>query len=80
MELVTRIGPKNQVVIPLEIRKQKGIRPGDSLMWEIREDTGEITVLVRPNNFSSHMRGLGKEVWRGIDVKEYVKEQRKSWN
>lgn len=26
------------------------------------------------------LRGLGKEVWEGIDVDQYIEEERNSWN
>ncbi len=26
------------------------------------------------------LRGLGKEIWRGIDAQEYVNQERDSWN
>jgi hypothetical protein len=26
------------------------------------------------------LRGLGKEIWRGIDAQEYVDRERASWN
>jgi acyl-CoA reductase-like NAD-dependent aldehyde dehydrogenase len=25
------------------------------------------------------LRGLGKELWRGIDVEKYIEEERNSW-
>ncbi|MEM9007779.1 MAG: DUF433 domain-containing protein [Cyanobacteria bacterium P01_F01_bin.86] len=28
----------------------------------------------------SAMRGLGKEVWQGIDAQTYVNQERESWN
>jgi hypothetical protein len=26
------------------------------------------------------LRGLGKEIWQGIDAQEYVNQERASWN
>jgi hypothetical protein len=26
------------------------------------------------------LRGLGKEIWEGIDAQEYVNQERASWN
>ncbi|MBI5789747.1 MAG: hypothetical protein HZA78_12930 [Candidatus Schekmanbacteria bacterium] len=26
------------------------------------------------------LRGLGKEIWQGIDAREYVNKERESWN
>ena len=26
------------------------------------------------------LKGLGKEIWRNVDVEEYIKNERESWN
>jgi hypothetical protein len=26
------------------------------------------------------LRGLGKEIWQGVDAQEYVRQERSSWN
>lgn len=34
----------------------------------------------RPKKHSvKELRGLGKELWRGIDVEKYIEEERNSW-
>ena len=25
------------------------------------------------------LKGLGKEIWEGVDIKEYIKRERESW-
>lgn len=35
----------------------------------------------RPKKHSvKELRGLGKELWRGIDVEKYIEEERNSWD
>ena len=35
----------------------------------------------RPKKHSiKELRGLGKEIWQGIDVKKYIEEERNSWD
>lgn len=33
----------------------------------------------KPDSFAKAMKGLGKEIWEDIDVSEYIKEERESW-
>jgi hypothetical protein len=33
-----------------------------------------------PQHSILELRGLGKELWSGIDVKQYLKQERESWN
>ena len=33
-----------------------------------------------PSTSILELRGLGKEIWEGIDAQEYVRQERASWN
>ena len=33
----------------------------------------------RPKHHITEFKGLGKEVWRKIDVEKYIEEERNSW-
>jgi plasmid stability protein len=52
---------------------------------ERRSVAQEVTVLLEqalnePEQLSiMDLRGLGKEIWQGIDAAEYVEAERKSW-
>jgi len=37
-------------------------------------------VMIRPRRSILELQGLGKEIWQGIDVQEYVDRERASWN
>jgi hypothetical protein len=37
-------------------------------------------IAVPPQRSITELKGLGKEIWQGIDAQEYVNEERKSWN
>ncbi|MCW5853812.1 MAG: hypothetical protein KIT87_27340 [Anaerolineae bacterium] len=45
----------------------------------------EVAMIVRrqfaskPGRSIKELRGLGKEVWEGIDAQEYVNQERNSW-
>jgi hypothetical protein len=33
-----------------------------------------------PKHSIMELRGLGKEIWQGIDTTEYIRNERASWN
>jgi hypothetical protein len=37
-------------------------------------------VTPKPKRSILELRGLGKEIWNGIDAQEYVNQERGSWN
>lgn len=77
MGISVKVGPKYQVVIPQSIRKKVGIQPQDEVLVE--EVEGTVVIIPRPKTFARFMVGLGKEAWKGIEVKKYLKRERESW-
>lgn len=72
--ILTNISIANQTAVPSQIRKLWQLRPGDKLLWNIKEpDSIMITPL--PARMGSYMRGLGKNVWPQ-DAQKYVKTLR----
>lgn len=37
-------------------------------------------VAAKPKRSIMELKGLGKEVWNGIDAQEYVNQERGAWN
>ena len=37
-------------------------------------------VSAKPKHSILELRGLGKEIWEGIDVEQYLNEERNSWD
>ena len=70
-----RVSVKGQVVIPKELREALGIRPGDELLMVRSGD--RIIVMKKPESFVEALRGLGKEIWEGVEPVEYVREMRR---
>ncbi len=77
---VTKVSHKFQVVIPKDIREFLGISKGDTL--QVYKKNHEIIMKkadVKKHLSLKNLKGLGKEIWRDIDVEEYIKKERESW-
>ena len=79
MSLVSKLNKDRSVKIPEEILRKAGLKPGTEIIWLYDEGTGQILLMEKPDSFAKAVKGLGKEVWQDIDINEYVKEERKSW-
>lgn len=77
MGVKVKVGPKYQVVIPQAIREKVPLHPKKEVLVE--EINGVIVILPQPKSFTEFMLGLGKDIWKGIDPKTYVKKERASW-
>ncbi len=49
------------------------------LIQELTAHAGE-SPASEPQHSILELRGLGKEIWEGIDAQEYVRNERASWN
>jgi hypothetical protein len=65
-----------------EIKSQILSLPPEEQLRLISEVTSIMRhrVLPKPKRSILELRGLGKEVWNGIDAQEYVNQERASWN
>ena len=77
MIVTTRVSRKYQIVIPKKIRETMGISEGDELAIDV--DGDRIIIKVRPKSYTKKLRGLHKDIWKGVDPKVYVKSERESW-
>jgi AbrB family looped-hinge helix DNA binding protein len=76
--LSVKVSTKHQIAVPSEARQRLGIQAGDRLEVEIGDDA--IVLRKRPARASERLRGLGAEIWQGIDPVEYVRELRREWD
>ena len=77
MSIITKVSKKSQIVIPKEIRKLIHLSEGDELMINVEGE--KIILKVKPKSYTKRLKGLHKEVWKGIDPKKYIKGERDSW-
>ena len=78
MALVSKIDNNSSMPIPDEILKKAGLKPGTEVIWLYNEDSKQITIMEKPQNFAKALRGLGKEIWKGTDTDNYVQGERAS--
>jgi AbrB family looped-hinge helix DNA binding protein len=73
-----KVSRKHQIAVPSEVRRKLGIEAGDILTVEISGD--DVVLHKEPKNWAEHMRGLHKEIWKGIDPVAYVRSERDTWD
>jgi hypothetical protein len=58
----------------------EALAPADRLRL-IAELAGQLSGQLNPQMSRSlrELRGLGKDVWQGVDVDEYLRQERSSW-
>ena len=78
MALSVKVSTKHQIVVPSEARRRLGIEAGDRLDVELIDDA--VVLRRAPDRPSDRLRGLGKELWSGIDPVEYVRDLRRQWD
>ena len=73
-----RVSTKGQVVIPLDVRKRLGIRPGDSLVIVSGEDEA---ILMKARRYAESLRGMGKGLYGRSreEIDAYVRGERQAW-
>lgn len=50
------------------------------LLVKLLVDTLDAPELASPSHRITELRGLGKEMWEGIDAQEYVNQLRSEWD
>jgi AbrB family looped-hinge helix DNA binding protein len=66
------VGPKGQIVIPAEFRKELGIKPGDKVTIGLEEDTLKI---ISRRATAKRLRGVFADI-RGSLSEELLEERR----
>ena len=72
----TRMGSKGQVVLPKDVRARLRLRAGARLGVKVR---GRTIVLEPQNGVTEALAGLGREIWKDVDLDKYLDEERASW-
>jgi AbrB family looped-hinge helix DNA binding protein len=68
---------KGQIVLPKAVRDRLRLRPGARLEVTLN---GRAIILREVGSVTRALAGLGREIWKGVDAVEYVREQRSGWD
>jgi AbrB family looped-hinge helix DNA binding protein len=76
--LSAKVSTKHQIVVPSVARRALGIEAGDRLSVEVTPEG----VILRPRarRAGARLRGLGSDIWQGVDPVEYVRRLRQEWD
>jgi len=73
-----RLSTKGQVVLPLDVRKRMGLKPGDRLVV-VGED--DMATLMTPKRYAESLRGTGRGIYgkSRAEIDAYVRRERRAW-
>lgn len=72
-----KVSKKYQIAVPAIARQLLHIKTGDRLLVDIQD--GIIVLVPTPENYTKALEGLHHEIWEGVDVQQYITEERNSW-
>jgi AbrB family looped-hinge helix DNA binding protein len=75
--LQVKVSSKHQIAVPAVVRRQLAIDAGDQLLVEVQD--GVIVLIPKPVDPVEELKGLGREIWEGVDVQEYIDGERDGW-
>jgi len=73
-----QLGTDGRLVLPLEVRKRMGLKPGDRLVV-VGED--DIATLMTPKRYAESLRGAARGTYgkSRAEVDAYVRRERRTW-
>jgi AbrB family looped-hinge helix DNA binding protein len=74
MDKRVKVSSKHQIAVPSAVRRELGIKAGDYLLMGVRD--GVIVLMPEPQDWVETSRGLGRDVWEGVDPVAYVRGER----
>lgn len=73
-----KVSSRYQIALPSAARRRLNIQAGDRLLVDIQD--GLLILLPQPKDYATHMAGLYREVWEGLDATKYLNEERDAWD
>jgi AbrB family looped-hinge helix DNA binding protein len=73
-----QVSKRYQITVPRVARERLNIQKGDRLLVDVQE--GLLILLPQPKDYTTHLAGLHREVWVGLDTDAYLREEREAWN
>lgn len=77
----TTMSTKHQTVIPANVRKALGLIAGDKLYWQVMYKGNDPIIIAQPapHSWAKKTRGLGRDLWKTINIKTYIRTLRNEW-
>jgi AbrB family looped-hinge helix DNA binding protein len=72
-----KVSAKYQIAVPQIARKKLNIKKGDRLLVDVQD--GIIVLIPQPKRYTDYLQGLHSEIWKDIDVQNYLKGERDAW-
>ena len=72
-----KVSTKYQIAVPQIARKKLNIKKGDRLLVDVQD--GVIVLIPQPRRYTDYLQGLHSEIWKDIDVQNYLKGEREAW-
>lgn len=73
-----KVSSRYQIVVPSVARERLNIQGGDRLLVDIQD--GLLILLPQPQDYATHLAGLHRDVWEGLDTDAYLQEERDAWD
>ena len=74
LSTTVKVSKRYQIAVPAIARQELNIQSGDHLLVDIQD--GILILMPLPENFTRHMAGLHKEIWKEVDAQDYIDEER----
>jgi len=73
-----KVSRRHQIVVPRIARERLNIQSGDRLLVDVQD--GLLILLPQPKDYATHLAGLHREVWEGLDTTAYLQQERDAWD
>ncbi len=72
-----KVSAKYQIAVPQIARRKLNIKKGDRLLVDVQD--GIIVLIPQPKRYTDYLQGLHSEIWKDIDVQNYINGERDAW-
>ena len=75
--VTVKVSSRYQIAVPRMARERLNIKSGDRLLVDVQD--GLLILLPQPQDYVTHLAGLHREVWAGLDTAAYLQQERDAW-
>jgi AbrB family looped-hinge helix DNA binding protein len=78
MTTSVKVSSRFQISVPRAARERLNIQKGDRLLVDVQD--GMLILLPQPDDYTTYLAGLHREIWTDLDTDAYLQEERDAWN